>query len=221
MAESTDVSPPVESPDKTPGFAIRTRYGLSLLASDELQEIILPFLRPEVVRKKIGYQTLRLGIADHQVEAIHTSEDRGDTLHAISRYSRLTARYSDDVQFRLLMDGFEYKQVRDSRAALTSLSFQVATSPAMKRDIMRPPFFDNNNSGLLRARIIFPSAEVVPFADLQAEIAQQALHKPHPSAQYGLASFAFSLSGLQVTEREIRQPPTLRIIESDKPNEEA
>ena len=91
----------------------------------------------------------------------------------------------------------------------------------MQRDIMRQPFFDNTNHESLRARIVFPSNEVVPYADLQAEIAQQALHRPHPSAQNGLASFAFSLSGLRVTEREIRKSPALRIVELEEPNEES
>jgi len=205
------VSTPTNGPDQRPGLVARTRYGLSLTPSDELSELILPFLKPEFIRRKIGSQTIRLGIADRQVETNRAAiEKSGDVLLAISNYSQTTAKYKDSVQFRLLMDGFEYKQVRDNRGAFTSLSFQVATSPAMQRDIMRPPFFNKVDSESLRARIIFPSTEVVPDADLQAETVERALHTPHPSAQNGLASFAFSLSGLEVTVREIRQ---LRIVE--------
>ncbi len=219
MAESLDALPPTVGPEDQSGLSVRTRYRLTLKPSDGLHEMIDSFLRPEAVRRIIGLRALRLGIAEYQVEINRADKiSTDDLLSDINAYARATARYAkDDFQFRLFSDGFLYRHVQFDDRDYTSLSFLVATSARARADIKRQPFFENINDEPFRASIVFPDSYLVSYADSQAEVVDCAMRARHPSGISGLASFAFFLSNLQVTGREVLEPA----LHSVKPNDEA
>ncbi len=213
MAESPKAFPPAEGSGERPGLGVRARYGVTLEASEDLEALVLRFIRPEAVRRLVGRQALRFGIADHQVEVLRNDRKSAYVLAKISSYMRSTEKYKKDIQFRLLEDGFMYNQVLDHKGAITGLSFQVATSPMMRGDIMRPPFFDDDiDRDTLLASIVFPSEFVVPNANKQAEEVNAIMHRPHPSAGNKLADFSFSLSKLKVTERVMSPESILHVV---------
>ncbi len=214
MAEFTDVSPPITDPPERSGLVGRTRFGLSFEPSPELHDTITSFLRPEVLRRKIGHRIIRLNVTQRPIDIVRGTETHNrELLASIDNYSQSIASYEHERQFRLMADGFEYNQVRNSRGAFTALTFQVYLSREMRNDIIKPPFFGAENSDLLSARVVFPNDQVVPFADQQAETLETAMQADHPSAVNGLTSFAFSLTGLRVSKRSIGIPPILRIVE--------
>ncbi|GEM_PF-6037178 len=215
MAESPEASRPTVDPGERPGLGIRTRYGLTLEPSEELQDLIIPFLRPEAVRRVVGRQGLRFGIAMHQVEVIQADRKSAHLASQIRNYEKATTRYKKGggVQFRLPQNGFEYIQRRGKNGALTSLSFELSASSIVRGGIMRPPFFDDADHEL-RAHIVFPTEYVVPNADEQAEELQMAMHAEHPSARDGLAYYGLHFWGLQVLGREVRPVSALRIVRS-------
>ncbi len=171
------------------------------------------FLRPEAVRRVIGLRALRLGIAERQVEIDRADRSSARLLSAINTYARVTAKYTkDDFQFRLFSDGFFYEHIQAEDRGFTSLSFRVAASAKARSDIKRQPFFDKGNDEPFRASIVFPDSYLVSYADSQAEVVNRAMRARHPSGINGLASYAFNLSELRVTGREVRSAPALRIV---------
>ncbi len=210
------MSPPTTDPPERSGSVGRTRFGLSLEPSPELHEMITSFLRPAALKRKIGLSVIRLNVAQKPIDIVSGTENQNkELIAAINRYSRSISNYERGRQLRLMADGFEYSQIRDIRGAFTAFTFQVFTSQAVRTDIMQPPFFSANNNAPLRARVVFPSDQVVPYADRQAQAVESAMQAEHPTAIDGLASFAFYLTGLRVSERNIVPPPVLRIVEDE------
>lgn len=184
------------------------RYGVYLTPSEELNKVVTSFLN-ENAKRRIGKRVLRLGVAPRLITVRSDSGKSGDKITAsIDKYSRSIEPYASGRQFRVQADGFTYVQERTRRRAVTTLLFDVATSPEMCKGIIKPPFFEPGTAGPLQARIVFSNEDVVPFADLQAQAAEEALTAKHPSARDGLAPVALCLSGLEVTKREVLPYPS-------------
>ena len=218
MAESLGALPLSEGPEDRSGIPVRTRYRLTLKPSDELHEMIDSFLRPEAIRRIIGLRALRLVTGDYQVEINRADPQSVDLLSDVNDYAHMTAKYSKDFQFRLFSDGFSYQHFHIGDRDFASFDFTVATSAKARSDIKRQPFFDMDNNDPFQASIVFPDSYLVPYVDSQAKVVDRVMHARHPSGTTGLASFAFNLYNLQVTGREVRVAPPLRIV---KPGDEA
>jgi len=213
MAESPDA--PRDTTPEGLSLVRLARYGVSLTPSEELNEVVTSFLN-EKAKRKVGNRILRLGVAQKLINIQSDGRERSEKMtSSIDDYSRSIRAYERGRQFRIQTDGFIYTQERSSRGATTTLLLNIATSQAMRNDIMKPPFFEPGTSGPLQARIVFPSEDVVPFADQHAQEVGSAFTAEHLSAKDGLAQFAFYLFELQVTRRELLPARALRVVKPD------
>lgn len=214
MTKSTEVPPKTGAEEMI--FSRRTRYGLYLVPSDELSELITDFYSPSALERR-GDRPIRLGVAQKTIEIVQSdSKNAAELEAAISTYSKSIKKYELGKQFRLARDGFAYSQERSDMGAVTRLLFRIAATATIRDEVMRPPFFDYNMQAPLQASIVLPTSDVVPNADYQAQEIDERLRAAHPSAINGMAQFAYYLTGLYVASREAPVPIPLRPIDSDK-----
>lgn len=217
MTKSPEVPP--ETGAEELSFPHHTRYGLYLVPSDELAELITGFYTPAALRK-LGSRPLRLGVAQKTIDIANFGAKKSAEVEAaISTYSRQIKKYELGMQFRLRRDGFVYTQERSHRGAATRLLFRIAASETIRQEVMRPPFFEPGTDAPLQASLVLPTSEVVPDADHQAQEIEQRLMAKHPSAIREMAHFAYYLTGLQVASREIPSFGHLRVVQADEGQE--
>ena len=213
MKESTDVLRHSGAGDL--GLPRRTRYGLYLLPSEELSDLIDLFLNQAALTALKGKE-LSLTVSQKPVDVIRRNGKEDSEIDAvIGEYSRIIERYQERP-FRLKNSGFSYVQERRENVAVTKLSFGFIATQAAYSDIMRPPFFENDTKTPPQASILFKSSDIVPNADSQATEVMEALASKHLSAVDGMAKFAFYLTGLRVVSREILPPVALRLVKSNQ-----
>lgn len=184
----------------SPGF---TEFGLSVVPSVELEEYLDRFLT-EDAKRRLGERAIRLNLIQTRLvrQNVGPSSDYSVGVE-VGKYKKSISKYAGtDRQLRVLADGFEYLQKRDSLQAMTVLRFKLRLLEH-DRVIVHPPFFDENSNQIVQAQLALPSLNVVTNADTVAQDMIGALSpSEHPSSRgTDLAHFAFFFTDLQVVER--------------------